>query len=182
MVQQDNQLSTKHFMKTQKHQGKPVAVGAGRLTLPALQTAARHFCKHVKAICFLLLAGFLLTGCATQSHTVAKPPAGPTLAEVQAMVQNHVSDSTIISLIETSSTRYHLTADQIISLKHSGVSDAVLNALINTASKAPAQTTSTTVAPSPYPYAYPYAYPYVYVDPWPVFWWGWGPHYHGYWR
>jgi len=168
-------------MKTQKQQWKLAAVGASSLALPALQTVARHFSQHLKAICLLLLAGFLLTGCATQSHSVAKPLAGPTLVEIQAMVTNHVSDATIISLIENSSTRYHLTVDQIISLKRAGVSDAVLNALINTASKAPAQTT-TTVVTSPYPYVYPYAYPSVYVDPWPVFWWGWGPHYHRYWR
>ena len=108
---------------------------AGIKPLSAPKANGRNLVASLKALSLLFFAGLLLTGCATQSQ-VAKPPAGPTLAEVQAMVQNHVSDATIISQIQTSSTRYHLTADQIISLKQAGVSDAVLNALINTASKA----------------------------------------------
>lgn len=131
-----------------------------------------------------LLAMVLVTGCVTRSYTtVATPPPGPTLAEIQSMAQAHVSDSVMISQIQNSSTRYQLTTEQIISLKNAGVSDAVINALINTASKPQPQTTTTTVVEGPYvyPYAYPYPYPYVYVDPWPVFWWGWGPvYYHGY--
>ena len=136
-------------------------------------------------ICLLPLAGLLLVGCATQPHpTAATPPAGPTLAEIQTMVQSHVSDSVIISQIQNSNTRYHLTADQIISLKTAGVSEGVISALINTASKPPAQTT--TVVREPYAYPYPYygyPYPYAYVGPWPGFWWGWGwgPYYH-HWR
>jgi hypothetical protein len=122
----------------------------------------------------------LLTGCVTRTYTVAPPPPnGPTIAEIESMSQAHVSDSVIISQIQNSSTRYHLTADQIISLKSAGVSDPVINTLINSASKPQPQTavSSTTVVEPPY------VYPYVYVDPWP-YWWGggWGPHYyyHGY--
>ena len=115
-----------------------------------------------------------LTGCVTRTYTVAAPPpAGPTIAEVQSMSQAHVSDSVIISQIQNSSTRYQLTADQIISLKSAGVSDAVVNAMISTASKPQPQTATTTTVVEE-----PYAYPYVYVDPWPV-WWGWGPYYRG---
>jgi hypothetical protein len=119
----------------------------------------------------LLLSGLLLTGCVTRTYTVNTPPPGPTVAEVQSMVAAHVSDSVIISQIQNSSTRYHLTADQIIALKNAGVSDAVINALINTASKPQPQAT-TTVDQTVYPY------PYFYVDPWPFWWWGWGPHYY----
>jgi len=125
---------------------------------------------------FLLpLAVLLLAGCATQTYTAtAPPPPGPTLAEVQSMVAAHVSDPVIISQIQNSSTRYSLTADQIISLKNAGVSDVILNALINTASKPVPQ--PATKVETEY-----YAYPYVYVDPWP--WgWGWGPHYYGGWH
>jgi hypothetical protein len=117
----------------------------------------------------LPLAGLLLTGCVTRTYTGTTPP-GPSLAEVQALVQAHVSDTVIVSQIQNSSARYALTADQIIALKNAGVSDPVLNALINTASKAPVQ--ATTVEPGPY------VYPYMYVDPWPWFWWGWEPYYY----
>jgi hypothetical protein len=130
----------------------------------------------------LPLAGLLLVGCVTHPYTTAAPPAGPTLAEVQTMVQGHVSDSVIISQIQNSSTRYHLTADQIIALKTAGVSEGVITALINTASKPPTQSTTAVQGPYAYPYPYyGYPYPYAYVTPWPWFWWGWGPHYH-YWR
>jgi hypothetical protein len=88
------------------------------------------------------------------------------------MVQAHVSDSVIANQIQNSSTRYTLTADQIIALKNAGAGDAVLNALISSASKPPAQSTTTTVEQGPV------IYPSVYVDPWPF--WGWGgPYYYG---
>jgi len=137
----------------------------------------------MKIICLLSLTSLLLVGCATHSHTTAAPPTGPTLTEIQTMVQNHVSDSVIISQIQNSNTRYHLTADQIISLKNAGVSEGIISALINTASKQAAQTTTVVQGPYAYPYPYPYPYPYAYVGPWPGFWWGWGwgPHYH-HWR
>lgn len=119
---------------------------------------------------FLLpLAGLLLTGCVTRTYTVTSPPPGPTVAEIQSMVQAHVSDAVIVNQIQSSSTRYFLTADQIVALKDAGVSDTVLNALINSASKTPVQT-RTIVDQGPY------IQPYVYVDPWPFFWWG--PYYH----
>ncbi len=128
----------------------------------------------MKTKCLLLLAGPLLTGCVTRTYPVTTPPPGPTIAEIQAMVQAHVSDSVIVNEIQSSSTRYQLTADQIIALKNAGVSDAIINALISSASKpAPA----TTVEQSAY------VYPYVYYDPWPWFWWGpyyyHGGYYHG---
>ena len=134
-------------------------------------------------MCLLSLAGLLLAGCATHPHTAVAPPTGPTLPEIQTMVQNHISDSVIISQIQNSSTRYHLTADQIISLKTAGVSEAVIAALINTASKPPVQTTTVVQEPYAYPYPY-YGYPYPYVGPWPGFYWGWGwgPGYYRHWR
>ncbi len=87
------------------------------------------------------------------------------------MAQAHVNDSVIVAQIQNSSTRYYLTADQIISLKNAGVSDTVIQALINTASK-PTPKTITYVYPYPY-----YYYPYWYGGPW-------GPYYYygGYYR
>ncbi len=129
----------------------------------------------MKTIWLIPLAGLLLAGCATRTYTTIAPPppAGPSLAEVQALVQAKVGDAIIVNQIQNSGTRYYLTADQIITLKNAGASDGVINALINTASKPPGQTTTTVIQ-------HTYAYPPVYVDPWPVFWWGGGPYYHGY--
>ena len=90
------------------------------------------------------------------------------------MVASHISDSVIVNQIQNSSSRYTLTADQIIELKNAGASDAVLNALITSVNKPTAQTTTTTVAQGPV------VYPYVYVNPWPFWgWWGYGGPYYG---
>src|ERR1039458_831748 len=124
---------------------------------------------------FLLpLACLCLAGCVTATHTVTRPPPGPTLAEVQSMIEAHVGDTVIVNQIQNSSSRYTLTADQIIALKNAGASDAVLNALITSVNKAPVEITTT----ADYD---PYVYPYMYVDPWPWpwFWWGWRPSYYG---
>ena len=136
----------------------------------------------MKTIYLLPLAGLLLAGCvSTRTTTVSAPPPGPSLEQVQSMLQAHVSDSVIVNQIQNSSSRYTLTADQIIALKAQGASDAVLNALINTASKPTPQVITTTVERAPV------VYPYVYVDPWPYYgYWGWrGGYYYGghrYWR
>jgi hypothetical protein len=121
----------------------------------------------------VLLACLCLAGCVTPTYVVSPPPPGPTLAEVQSMVEAHVSDGVIVSQVQNSSTRYVLTTDQIIALKNAGASETVLSALINSAAKAPVQTAPAVVGP------YPYVYPSVYIDPWPFFWWGVGPHYYG---
>lgn len=93
----------------------------------------------------------LVAGCAT-----TKP--GPTLADVEKMVQAQVSDSVIINKIEHSDVRYNLTVEQIIALKKEGVSDAVINAMLKTNQR---------------PVYHQEIY---YYDPWP--WWGWGPYYY----
>jgi hypothetical protein len=129
----------------------------------------------MKMIFLLPLAGLCLTGCVTRSYTVATsptPPPGPSVAEVQSMVQAQISETVIVNQIQNSSARYVLTTDQIIALKNMGASDVVLNAMINTASKTPVQSPTTVVQSD-------YVYPSVYVDPWPWFWWGWGPYYYG---
>lgn len=133
----------------------------------------------MKMKCVPWLAGLLLAGCATRTVTVTAPPPappGPSVAEIQSEIQAHVGDSVIISQIENSSSRYQLTADQIIALKTAGASDAVLSALINTAAKPPPRSSTTAVVVDRQ------AYPYVYVEPWPWFWWGWGPRYYYRWR
>jgi hypothetical protein len=125
----------------------------------------------MKTLCLFALAALLGTGCVTRTYTeAAPPPPGPSVADIQSLVQAHVSDSVIIAQIQNSSTRYQLTADQIITLKNAGASDPVLNALLNTANKPTPQPRTTVVTES---------YPSVYVDPWPYYWWwGWGPYYY----
>lgn len=56
-----------------------------------------------------------------------------TVADVKALAQARLSDEVIISQIRTSRTVYHLGAVDIIDLKNAGVSDVVINYMINTA-------------------------------------------------
>jgi len=56
------------------------------------------------------------------------------LADVQAMAKAGVSDDVIISQIRNSRTIYHLAAVDVIGLRNAGVSEKVLNFMINTPS------------------------------------------------
>jgi hypothetical protein len=54
---------------------------------------------------------------------------------VVALAKSGVSDEVIVSQIRSSRTVYHLTTAEIIELKNSGVSEKVIDFMINTASR-----------------------------------------------
>lgn len=54
------------------------------------------------------------------------------LADVVALTKAEVGDEVILSQIRNSGTVYHLTAAEIIDLKNNGVSENVINYMINT--------------------------------------------------
>ncbi|MCX7885889.1 MAG: hypothetical protein N3B01_01340 [Verrucomicrobiae bacterium] len=65
----------------------------------------------------------------------ARPVTPPlTLADIKALAKAGVSDEVIISQIRNSKTVFRLTTAEIIDLTESGVSQRVIDALINTAS------------------------------------------------
>jgi hypothetical protein len=63
------------------------------------------------------------------------PPAAPQLAygvpQILQLAQAKVSDDTIIAYIHNSGNSYGLNADQIIYLRQQGVSDGVINVMLN---------------------------------------------------
>jgi hypothetical protein len=61
-----------------------------------------------------------------------------TVGDVQALVQAGISDDLVISQIRNSRTVYHLNTADIIALKNAGVSDRVIDFMINTPSQIPA--------------------------------------------
>ncbi len=62
-------------------------------------------------------------------------PVQPTsLADVQAMAKAGISDDVIITQIRNSRTVYHLAAADVIGLRDAGVSEKVMNFMINTPS------------------------------------------------
>lgn len=70
-----------------------------------------------------------------QSFTNPPPPpiVGPvTLEDVKAMSQQKVSDDTIINYIRQTRTVFRMTASSIIELKSAGVSEKVINYMIET--------------------------------------------------
>lgn len=79
------------------------------------------------------------------------------LAEVKALARAGVSEDLIISQIKNSRTVYHLIAADIVDLRDSGVTDKVVNYMINTpatvgdATSAPASTVVVQSAPPPPP-------------------------------
>jgi len=91
---------------------------------------------------------------ATAGATPAVSPAPVQLpygtAQIVQLSQAKISDATIISYIQNSGNSYGLTAGQIIYLRQQGVSDAVVNAMLNqpktyaSAQAAPQQTTAET--------------------------------------
>jgi outer membrane lipoprotein SlyB len=78
------------------------------------------------------------------------------VADVKALAQAKVSDDIIISQIRNSHTVYHLSAADIIDLRNSGVSETVVNFMINTpttvgATSETTQGTTTYILQSPPP-------------------------------
>jgi hypothetical protein len=78
------------------------------------------------------------TSATTSASTVAPAAASPTapqlsygVPEILQLSQAKVGDSTIIAYIQKSGNNYGLTAAQIIYLRQQGVSDAVVNAMLN---------------------------------------------------
>ena len=124
----------------------------------------------------------LLSGCIVVPHRqqVIVPPQvqpGPPLAieDIKALAKAGLSDDLIVSQIRNSGTVYHLNAADIILLKSAGVSEKVIDCMINTPNTAmppPTAAVPQTVVVDPVVYpVYPY-YPYPYCG------WGW---YGGYW-
>ena len=83
---------------------------------------------------------------ATTTQPVTTSQAAPQLSygvpEVLQLSQAKVGDSTIITYVRNSGNNYGLNAAQIIYLRQQGVSDAVINAMLNQRSQS-AQTVST---------------------------------------
>ncbi|MGO9244738.1 MAG: hypothetical protein ACLP0A_11375 [Verrucomicrobiia bacterium] len=83
----------------------------------------------------------MVVGCETpRSYSPPPPPMVryPTqplgTADVKMLAKSGISDDVIISQIRNSRTVYHLTAADILDLKDAGVSERVIDFMINTPS------------------------------------------------
>ena len=150
-----------------------------------------RFAGLVAGVVWVLAAGSSL---AQSAEPV--PALSYGVADIVQLSQAEVSDATIINFIKNNGSGYGLNASQIIYLKQQGVSDAVVNAMLNQPSRAvtgqpaatvaetaPPQTTTTSTTTV---YTVPASSPTVYVMPAPSIYTsycypGYYPAYSGYW-
>ena len=71
------------------------------------------------------------------------------VSQIVQLAQAKVGEDTIIAYIKKSGNSYGLTVDQIIYLRHQGISDAVITTMLNQPKPAVAVATPTTPAPQP---------------------------------
>jgi uncharacterized membrane protein YgcG len=74
--------------------------------------------------------------------TTAGLEVTPAMSQVLQLAQAKISDSTIIAYVQNSGTVYGMNASQIVYLKQQGVSESVINAMLN-------QRTALAAAPQP---------------------------------
>lgn len=70
-------------------------------------------------------------GAMAQNSTAAAPQLAYGVPQIVQLEQAKISESTIIAYIHNSGNSYSLTADQIIYLRQQGVSDNVINVMLN---------------------------------------------------
>lgn len=123
----------------------------------------KNYMKETRGLLILiaLCLAVLNSGCATSKANVSKSHA-LSVAEVEALGKARLNDDVIISQIKNSGTIYHLSATDILGLHDAGISDRVIEYMINTP---PTATESAVVAPVAVAPAYYYPYP----------WWCWVP-------
>jgi hypothetical protein len=116
----------------------------------------RNLKSSLLAIAAVITLAFAAGSVAAQDSAAASQPAPQFsygVPEVLQLVQAKVSDSVIISYVQNSGTIYSLKASEIVYLKQQGVSDNVLNAMLNqrsrlTGSSEPSTTTASSTAAS----------------------------------
>ena len=87
-----------------------------------------------------------------ETYTRAQQGVPLSLADIKALNRAGIKDDTIIVQISNSHTVYHLSANDIIDLHDAGVSQGVIDFMINTASSISGATTSVVMdAPPPVP-------------------------------
>jgi hypothetical protein len=86
------------------------------------------------------------------TYTRAQQGAPLSLADIKALYRAGIKDDIIVAQISNSHTVYHLSANDIIDLHDAGVSQGVIDFMINTASSISGATTSVVMdAPPPVP-------------------------------
>jgi hypothetical protein len=104
----------------------------------------------------IILTGCKSTDSASNNSNVAaspslQPQAALSIADVEALAHAKVSDDVIISQIQNTRSVYHLAAADIINLRDTGVSDRVVNYMINTGGMSAPAAVQASALPPPAP-------------------------------
>ncbi|HUB68457.1 MAG TPA: hypothetical protein VL981_13310 [Candidatus Methylacidiphilales bacterium] len=96
------------------------------------------------------------------------------LYDIKALSRAHVSDAIILRYLRDQGTVYSLSSQDVIDLQKAGVSQSVIDYMLQTPRN---------YGPYPPPYyGYPYGYPGPYWGPYPYWGWAGGPYYHRHWH
>lgn len=104
---------------------------------------AKEYCAMNKLILLMMAGGVTLMGigCETPHHRPPPPPPPPQyrtqpmgLPDIKMLAKSGVSDEVILSQIRNSHSVYRLDAAEILDLKDAGVSEKVIDFMINTPS------------------------------------------------
>jgi hypothetical protein len=101
-----------------------------------------------------LIAGWIFWhagGTCRAQEVKPTPNMAPELQEIVTLAQAQTSDDVIVSYIKRSGKSYTLSADDIISLKNQGISQAVIGALLESKPAVAAPVISPPVQPAPAP-------------------------------
>jgi hypothetical protein len=85
----------------------------------------------MKKLLLIMLLPLLVIGCAT-----TPPPPPLSLAEIISMTKAGLWDEDIIRRIDSTSTVFRLGADDVVRLRKEGVSDRVINYMMDTYTRA----------------------------------------------
>lgn len=141
-----------------------------------MKTRSRQSSLPALALTAFVALAMSLENAAAQdlSSSTTPPPLSHGVAQVLQLSQAKVSDGVIVQYIQNSGTIYALSAPEIVYLKQQGVSDAVLNAMLNqrlriTGSTEPNTPTSSTAGQTVPVAATPTATTVAYVQTMPAY-------------
>jgi len=109
----------------------------------------------------VLLVGAVLVGCATPQP---RPPP-LTQADIISMVKAGTTDEDIMRRIDDTQTVFRLSSDDVIRLRNEGVSDHVVNFMLDTYTRA------AVAEQRRYDADYQFRYGFYYGHPWHHGWW-----------
>ena len=110
--------------------------------LGSVGDSAKEYCAMNKPTLLMMAAAVTLMGIGCETPRRRPPPPSPpqyhaqpmSLPDVKMLAKSGVGDEVILSQIRNSHTVYHLSAPEILDLKDAGVSEKVIDFMINTPS------------------------------------------------